>query len=61
MTTVTHLRWRKASASGQDSNCVEVAHTRGALRDSKNQGGPVLFVNVRALVAAIKEDRTDGG
>lgn len=33
------LRWRKSSYSGGDNgNCVEVAHTLGELRDSKNPG-----------------------
>ncbi|MBM7083998.1 DUF397 domain-containing protein [Micromonospora humidisoli] len=37
--------WRKSSRSGaNDSNCVEVAEVSGglAVRDSKDQGGPVL-------------------
>jgi hypothetical protein len=38
------LRWRKASASNQGANCVEVATVRDgtAVRDSKNPNGPVL-------------------
>jgi hypothetical protein len=38
------LRWRKASASGQGANCVEVAQLRdgAAVRDSKDPTGPVL-------------------
>ena len=45
-------RWRKSSFSG-DTNCVELAHT-GAVRDSKNPTGPILAVDVPALLAAIK-------
>jgi hypothetical protein len=46
--------WRKSSYSqpNQD-NCVEVAE-HGAVRDSKNPDGPMLNVDVTALVAAVK-------
>jgi hypothetical protein len=40
-----HLVWRKASKSGQNGQCVEVAFLDGeriAVRDSKDPGGPVL-------------------
>ena len=47
------LTWRKSSHSGSDTNCVEVA-AEGAVRDSKNPGGPVLNVDITALVAAAK-------
>ncbi|MGA4848483.1 DUF397 domain-containing protein [Streptomyces sp. G5(2025)] len=39
--------WRKASASGGENNCVEVADLPGgarAVRDSKNPEGPALVV-----------------
>jgi hypothetical protein len=39
------LEWVKSSYSGNNGNCVEVAalpHGGRALRDSKNQDGPVL-------------------
>ncbi|RLK13627.1 uncharacterized protein DUF397 [Micromonospora sp. M71_S20] len=44
-----HAPWRKSTRS-QTSNCVEVAPLRTgpaavALRDSKDQGGPVLLFN----------------
>jgi hypothetical protein len=49
------LRFKKARASGGQSNCVEVAHTLCHVRDSKAAGGPVLEADVLALVAAVKE------
>lgn len=49
--------WRKSSHSGQDTDCVEVAPTLGAVRDSKNPAGPILSANAAALVAAVKAGR----
>jgi hypothetical protein len=46
------MAWRKSSYSGSDSECVELA--TGAVRDSKNPAGPVLSVDVVALVTAVK-------
>jgi hypothetical protein len=47
-------RWRKSSASGgEGTQCVEL-HPDGAVRDSKNPGGPVLPVDLPGLVAAVK-------
>ncbi len=42
---LSHVRWRKASASIGMSNCVEVADlgTRIAVRDSKDRQGPKLI------------------
>lgn len=48
--------WRKASRSGAESNCVELANT-GAVRDSKNPGGPALTVDLQPLLAAVKLGR----
>lgn len=50
-------RWHKSSHSGQESNCVELAHTMDAVRDSKNPGGPVLAADLGALVAAVRSGR----
>ena len=50
-------RWRKSSRSTSTSTCVEVGNTLDAVRDSKNPGGPVLPVNVPALLAAVKGGR----
>jgi hypothetical protein len=43
--------WRKSSHSGSN-DCVEL--TAGAVRDSKNPDGPVLDVDITALVAAVR-------
>ena len=47
--------WRKSSHSGTEANCVELAAS--AVRDSKNPDGPVLSIDVTALVAAVKAGR----
>lgn len=52
--TVAERRWRKASRSGNEGNCVEVAHTLDAVRDSKYAAGPVLAVDASALVRAVR-------
>ena len=42
----TDLCWFKSSYSGEEGECVEVAHTPAAIhvRDSKNPEGPTLRV-----------------
>lgn len=46
--------WRASSYSGGENNdCVEVANTLEALRDSKNAAGPALTVDVRRFIAAV--------
>lgn len=52
------IRWRKSGRSGASANgCVEFAHTRDKVRDSKNPAGPCLAVDLDGLLAAVKADR----
>lgn len=52
---MTAVRWRKSSRSGAGQTaCVELAHDYGAVRDSKNPDGPVLTVDIRALLDHIR-------
>lgn len=53
------VRWRKSSRSGQQTSCVEVAHTLEAVRDSKNPSGPTLSVDVPRLLAAVRIGQLD--
>ncbi|RKT51793.1 DUF397 domain-containing protein [Saccharothrix australiensis] len=62
---LSSARWRKASYTEGNNNCVEVAHARGvvAFRDSKNSSGPVLVVPPAAftgLLDDLKAGRLDG-
>lgn len=54
---MTQVRWKKASFSAEQTDCVELAHTFDAMRDSKNPDGPRLHVDVRRLVWAVKAER----
>jgi uncharacterized protein DUF397 len=48
-------RWRKSSQSQSGGDCVEVASTLDALRDSKNPTGPTLRApNLAALLRYVK-------
>ncbi|GGV76667.1 hypothetical protein GCM10010294_43030 [Streptomyces griseoloalbus] len=50
--------FRKSSYSGQESNCVEVADTAGngrAVRDSKQQDGPLLTVSRDSWQAFLRQ------
>lgn len=49
--------WRKSSRSQNGPDCVEVRRTLDQLRDSKNQDGPALRVDVLSLVRAVKTER----
>lgn len=57
MTVPQHdMKWRKSTRSDQQGACVELSPF-GAVRDSKNQQGPVLEVALEGLLAAVKADR----
>lgn len=50
--------FRKASYSGQESNCVEVAATTDdgrAVRDSKRQDGPLIAVSGQSWQAFVRQ------
>ncbi len=49
------VRWRKASQSGANSNCVEASHHLDAARDSKNPS-TILPGDIRRLLHAVKAD-----
>ncbi|MBP2340113.1 hypothetical protein JOF41_006291 [Saccharothrix coeruleofusca] len=52
MTDLTRAKWRKSRRStNSGGNCVEVANTLDAVRDSKNPDGPVLTWTPEALSA----------
>jgi len=55
MTQVPH--WRKSTHSGQETNCVEIANTLDAIRDSKNTTGPTLTTtNLTQFITTVKSD-----
>jgi len=54
---LSYAVWHKSSYSGQDGNCVEVAHNLlglVAVRDSKEPDGPKLVVSREAWRAFIR-------
>lgn len=52
--------WRKSSYSAEETDCIELANTFGALRDSKNPAGPALSgVDALSLLATVKAGRLD--
>jgi hypothetical protein len=53
------ITWRKSSRSNGQTECVEVAGTLGAVRDSKSPAGPPLCVDLAPMVAVIKAGRLD--
>lgn len=54
---MTAPRWRKSTRSGQQTNCVELAHTLDRIRDSKAPvGSGTLRADVVALLAVVKAD-----
>ena len=49
--------WRKSSVSeGGNNACVELS-SAGAVRDSKNPTGPLLRVDLPALLTSVKSDQ----
>lgn len=54
--------WRKARRSGNGNNCVEVVLDRGpvAVRDSKDQSGPVLRYCRTAWATFVDAARNQG-
>ncbi|HEY1573683.1 MAG TPA: DUF397 domain-containing protein [Pseudonocardiaceae bacterium] len=50
------VSWRKASYSSNGTSCVELAGDLAAVRDSKNPGGPILRVDLRPFVRAVKHE-----
>lgn len=52
-------RWRVSSRSEGANNCVQVKRTLDTIRDSKNQDGPVLRVDLAGLTGAVKAGRLD--
>lgn len=60
------FRWRKSSRSGGSGECVELGRAggprrpgSGAVRDSKNPGGPMLLTALPPLVDAVRGGRFD--
>ncbi|HWO68391.1 MAG TPA: DUF397 domain-containing protein [Umezawaea sp.] len=56
-------KWKKSTRSGANTDCVEVASSLDAVRDSKNPSGPVLRVDragFTAFLANVKSGRLDG-
>jgi len=51
---MTQPVWRRSSRSVNGQDCVEVAGSLSALRDSKNPAGPRLAADVRSLIQVIK-------
>lgn len=55
MTVPTNARrWRKSTYSDGHETCVELPGDLDAVRDSKNPNGPILQIDAKALVAAIR-------
>lgn len=53
-------RWRKATFSQPNGECVELAPTLDAIRDSENPAGPILTTNaLPTLLHQIKARQFD--
>lgn len=53
------VRWRRASYSGTSGNCVELAHTGVAVRDSKRPTVTLPVAGLSAFVDQVKAARFD--
>jgi hypothetical protein len=53
--TVPHNsdKWRKSTFTQDQGACVEL-HPQGAIRDSKDPGGPIIKAGYAGLLAAVK-------
>jgi hypothetical protein len=49
--------WRKSTRSESNSGCVELPNTLDGVRDSKNVGGPVLWVDLGPFLDAVRDGR----
>jgi hypothetical protein len=57
--TIPNTRWRKSSFSGgENSDCIELAGTLDAVRDSKYPAGPVLYADLSGLITTAKSQPT---
>jgi hypothetical protein len=56
---MTSLRWRKSSYTGNQGDCVEVAHTLAHVRDSKQPDGPKLALDLSVFLATVKAGKLD--
>ncbi|MBM2618998.1 DUF397 domain-containing protein [Actinoplanes sp. LDG1-06] len=65
MTDLTGARWHKATRSGSDGNCVEVAENLPdivAVRDTKNRNGATLIftdAEWQAFIGSVKDGEFD--
>jgi hypothetical protein len=55
---MNRIRWQKSGFSGY-AECVELAHTFRAVRDSKNPSGPFLTADLVGLLTAVKRGDLD--
>jgi hypothetical protein len=54
---ITTPRWRRSSRSINGSECVELAHTLDALRDSKNPGTTLTVRTLAPFIAFVRRGR----
>jgi len=55
--TTSKTGWRKSTHSSAANECIEVARTLDKIRDSKNPAGPILTIDLAALLTDIKAGR----